>query len=71
MNNTNMILTLFLILAICLAATLGGCYVYSDQPPLPPVVVIPGQIQVLQPQPVLPPPAPVGAPSGEVGPIRP
>jgi hypothetical protein len=62
---------LLLFLGGCLAATLSGCYVYSDQPPLPPVLVVPAQTPVPAQQTVpVPPPAPVGPPTGEVGPIR-
>lgn len=73
MKRTTTIKNLFCLLAACLTATLAGCYVYSDNPPPPPVIIIPAATQVPvvpAPTPQLPPPAPVGAPAGEVGPIR-
>lgn len=70
MKNTTLGRNLLLLLGGCLAATLSGCYVYSDQPPLPPVVVVPVQAAPVQPAQPVQPPAPVGPPTGEVGPIR-
>ncbi len=70
MKNTTLGRNILLLLGGCLAATLSGCYVYSDQPPLPPVIVVPVEAAPAQSAPAIQPPAPVGPPSGEVGPIR-
>lgn len=67
-------IALFL-LGILVALGFSGCYIYTTEPPPQPAIVIlpPGQTVVTpqQPQTPEPPPAPVGPPSGYVGPPRP
>ncbi len=66
------------ILMLLLAATsfsIAGCYVYSTEEPPTPVVIFPNRGDVVVPsgqQPATPqtPPAPSGAPTGQVGPPR-
>ncbi len=54
-----------------LACTLGGCYIYTDDPPQPVIIIPSGDTRVITrekaPQ---PPPAPSGAPAGAIGPPR-
>lgn len=62
------------VLFVCCAFVFlpGGCYFYSTENPPPPVVIFPGDANVVvQPKGKVPSetrPAPSGPPAGEVGP---
>ncbi len=60
-----------MVAVVIFACTLGGCYIYTDDPPQPVIIIPSGNTRVITrdrtPQ---PPPAPVGAPAGAIGPPR-
>jgi hypothetical protein len=64
-----------LVAGLLAIASLGGCYIYTTEPPPQPVIIVPAQgTPAPAPQPQQQPAesdvpkAPVGAPAGEVGP---